>query len=308
MTNGTMTTLSRSLRAATLLATSVLAATAAVTFAAGRDSRDFVVDTERGSLRTGLLGQCVRTGVPEAGAPVSGCNGERATEQAAEPAAPAPQRAEPQKAEAPKAPPPPPPAPEPAPAPKAAEPAPAAPPPAAAAREPEPEPIPEPAPTVAPPPPAPVAEEKPTPPPPPPPAKPAAAKPPSVAHVTLGAETDFDFNKWTLRPGGMAKLDQFAAELSSLEYSTVKVVGHSDRIGSKEYNQQLSVKRANEVKNYLVSKKIDSERITAEGVGETEPVTKPGDCKGLKKQALIKCLQPDRRVEVDATATKITRD
>ncbi|MCY1370438.1 Outer membrane protein A [compost metagenome] len=84
------------------------------------------------------------------------------------------------------------------------------------------------------------------------------------------------------------------------------VEGHTDRLGSDSYNQKLSEERATAVKNYLVtSGKLDGSKISAVGKGETMPVTKPGDCKGTKRTAaLVACLQPDRRVDVEVTGTR----
>ena len=78
----------------------------------------------------------------------------------------------------------------------------------------------------------------------------------------------------------------------------------TDRFGSNEYNQKLSERRANTVKDYLVSKNVQASRIDAEGRGETQPVTKADDCRGAKSAKVIACLQPDRRVDVELTGAK----
>ena len=75
------------------------------------------------------------------------------------------------------------------------------------------------------------------------------------------------------------------------------VTGHTDRIGSAEYNQKLSERRANQVKDYLVSQGVDASRLQAVGKGESEPVA---DCKGVKGKNLVSCLAPDRRVVISA--------
>jgi OOP family OmpA-OmpF porin len=122
--------------------------------------------------------------------------------------------------------------------------------------------------------------------------------------ITLAADALFDFNKATLRPEGIAKLDDAIGKLRGLMLQVVLLVGHTDRIGTDAYNQTLSEKRAAAVKEYMVSKGVEANRIYTEGKGEKYPVT--GDkCKGDKKtKALIDCLQPDRRVDVEIVANQ----
>lgn len=131
-----------------------------------------------------------------------------------------------------------------------------------------------------------------------------ASEPVTVKKVNLSADALFAFNKATLKPNGKTTLDDFVRDLGAANYDSIKVVGHADRIGSHSYNQKLSVKRADSVKDYLVSKGVPADKISASGVGETQPVTKPGECVGRKSPKLIACLQPDRRVEIEVTATK----
>lgn len=156
-----------------------------------------------------------------------------------------------------------------------------------------------------PPPPPPVAEVAPAPPPPPPPAPaPAPVVKPAPQTVTFSAGELFDFDKAVLKPEGKTALDKLMGDLQGTNYQSIAVTGHTDRIGSPAYNQKLSERRAQAVKAYLISKGVQSDRITAAGKGETQPITKPGDCKGPKSKKLIDCLQPDRRVEVVVTGTK----
>lgn len=145
------------------------------------------------------------------------------------------------------------------------------------------------------------------PPPPPPPAKPAPKKEPAKLlpqKINFSGDALFDFDKAVLRPEGKAMLDDLARVLQGAKYEVILAIGHTDRIGTQAYNQKLSVRRAEAVKKYLVDKGIEPNRIYAEGKGETQPVTKPGDCKGKRGKALIACLQPDRRVDVEVTGTK----
>ena len=64
------------------------------------------------------------------------------------------------------------------------------------------------------------------------------------------------------------------------------------------------MRRADAVKKYLTDKGIPPNRVYADGKGKTQPLTKPADCKGKSGKALIACLQPDRRVDVEVTGTK----
>jgi OOP family OmpA-OmpF porin len=96
-------------------------------------------------------------------------------------------------------------------------------------------------------------------------------------------------------------LDKLAADLRNVDYEVINVTGHTDRIGSHAYNQKLSTRRAEAVNSYLIETGgIPARKISAKGVNGSEPVTKPGDCIGTKAtKALIKCLQPDRRVDIE---------
>ncbi len=140
-----------------------------------------------------------------------------------------------------------------------------------------------------------------------PPAPPPAAAPapkPMAKKVTLSADALFDFNKAVLRPEGEKKLSDLAKSLTDMKLEVIVAVGHADRIGSVDYNQKLSETRANAVKSFLVSKGIEPNRIYSEGKGESKPVTTADQCKGPKNKAVIACLQPDRRVEIEVIGTK----
>ena len=132
----------------------------------------------------------------------------------------------------------------------------------------------------------------------------AASPKPSSEKITVAADALFDFNKAVLRPAGKAKLDELVSMAKALKLEVILAVGHTDRIGGDAYNQKLSEKRAAAVKEYLVSKGIEANRVYTEGKGEKQPIT--GDkCKGTAKtKALIDCLQPDRRVDIEVIGTK----
>ena len=155
----------------------------------------------------------------------------------------------------------------------------------------------------APPPPA----AAPAPPPPPAPA-PAPPPPPAVQKITLASKALFDFDKAILKPEGKAAIDsEIISKLSSVQkLELVLVTGHTDRIGSQQYNQRLSERRADAVRDYLVSRGVPRDRIETLGMGKTQPV--PGvvcDQKALK--ALIACLAPNRRVEVEVKGDGVVR-
>ena len=138
------------------------------------------------------------------------------------------------------------------------------------------------------------------------PAAPVVMSAPQPRRVSFSADSLFGFNESGVRPAGKAKLDKFARELQGTQYDTIKVEGHTDRIGSNTYNQKLSTKRAEAVRAYLVgSSGLAAAKITAVGKGASSPTTKPEDCKGKRATPkLIACLQPDRRVDVEVTGTR----
>ena len=122
--------------------------------------------------------------------------------------------------------------------------------------------------------------------------------------INISEDSLFDFDKSALKPSGQLMLDGLVRELDGATYAVIDVTGHTDRIGSTEYNMKLSLRRANEVKNYLVKKGIPADRIRTEGKGKAQPITKPTDCGGLTSARAIACLQPDRRIRVTVVGNK----
>jgi len=144
--------------------------------------------------------------------------------------------------------------------------------------------------------PKPAATPPPPPPPPPAPAKPAPAKPKPVAEkVTLAADVLFDFDKSVLKQEGKNKLDDLATKVNAINLEVVIAIGHTDSIGSDAYNQKLSVRRAESVKAYLVSKGVAPNRIYTEGKGEKQPVASNKTKDGRQK---------NRRVEIEVIGTR----
>jgi OOP family OmpA-OmpF porin len=135
-----------------------------------------------------------------------------------------------------------------------------------------------------------------------PPAPPAPVAPAITSQkITYQADTLFDFDKAILKPAGKEKLDDLASKIQGLNLEVVVATGYTDRIGSDKYNDRLSLRRAQAVKAYLVSKGIEANRIYTEGKGKRNPVTT--GCNQKNRKQLIACLAPDRRVEVEVVGT-----
>jgi len=173
---------------------------------------------------------------------------------------------------------------------------------AACASSPEPAPAPTPAPAPAPKqslPVTPPAAPKPA------PAPAAAPTPPARcdAAVTFQKDETFAFDRYALTPAARQRLDQDVigklATCASIE--AVVIEGHADRIGSQQYNQKLSERRADSVKAYLVSKGADRNTIETIGMGKTVPAKFCPDIKDRKE--LIACLAPNRRAIVSLKGT-----
>jgi OmpA-OmpF porin, OOP family len=123
--------------------------------------------------------------------------------------------------------------------------------------------------------------------------------------VSFSADALFAFDSAMIRPDGTRELDKFASELREITYDQIRVVGYTDRIGSDAYNLRLSQRRADAVKDFLVGTAgVDAAKITSEGRGKSDPVTKPGECGEKRSAATIACLQPDRRVEIEVSGTQ----
>lgn len=142
-------------------------------------------------------------------------------------------------------------------------------------------------------------------PPPPPPAPvapaPVAAAAPIVApvatseKVSFAADAFFDFDKAVLKPEGKAKLDDLSSKLGSINLEVIIAVGHTDSVGTDEYNQKLSIRRAEAVKAYLQGKGIEANRIYTEGKGEKQPVADNKTAAGRAQ---------NRRVEIEVVGTR----
>lgn len=118
-----------------------------------------------------------------------------------------------------------------------------------------------------------------------------------VRIMTLSSDVLFDFGEAELSQQGRERLREVAEQLRN-EYvdPAITLVGHTDRIGSAEYNQQLSQRRAETVRRHLSQYGLPSASMVAEGRGMTEPVA---FCRTDSREDLARCLQPNRRVEIE---------
>lgn len=136
-------------------------------------------------------------------------------------------------------------------------------------------------------------------------AQPVVAEP-QVERINLSADALFRFNQSDaadMLPEGKATLDRLAENLVSRQahIDSIALTGHTDRLGSEQYNYTLGLRRAQTVKDYLQGKGVQAP-ISVASAGESQPVTTT--CTGTRATAALKaCLQPDRRVTVDISGT-----
>jgi OOP family OmpA-OmpF porin len=119
--------------------------------------------------------------------------------------------------------------------------------------------------------------------------------------VGVDEEGHFDFDKAVLRPEVRTVLDNLAVQLRDAEYDRLDIIGFTDRIGTEDYNQQLSERRAWAVARYLMDRGVPLAKLKVEGRGERESLLTEGECADLNGVDLIGCLQKDRRVQIEAS-------
>ena len=129
-----------------------------------------------------------------------------------------------------------------------------------------------------------------------------STKSPELTKATLLANTLFSFNQTTLLDSGKAELKSLAKSIKSMSHAkTVTITGYADRLGSAAYNHALSTKRADVVRAYLqFENNLSYIQFTTIGKGSLVSSAATQACSNqLARQALIDCLSPDRRVEIN---------
>ncbi len=118
---------------------------------------------------------------------------------------------------------------------------------------------------------------------------------PEAKTITLEADTYFDFDKSNLKPEGKDTLDALVRDMGDLNsVANIEAVGHTDSIGTEEYNQGLSERRAASVEDYLTDKGVPADKIETEGMGESNPIATNQTPEGRAK---------NRRVEITVQGT-----
>ena len=138
---------------------------------------------------------------------------------------------------------------------------------------------------------------------------PTAKAAPAVKRYTLGADALFAFDRGglsDLNPKGKYDLDNLAAQLKQFDQlNSIKITGHTDYLGADAYNLRLSEQRAQTVRQYFISQGLPANKVYAVGMGESQPVKQ---CASTgNRSALIACLQPNRRVEVEVDGSGVIK-
>lgn len=91
--------------------------------------------------------------------------------------------------------------------------------------------------------------------------------------ATFKSDVFFDFNSSVLKPGAYVELDRVANVLNKYQSTSVQIQGHTDKSGSEQYNLDLSQRRADSVRTYLIQRQVHPQRLIAIGLGESQPIS-----------------------------------
>src|SRR5690625_1572129 len=114
--------------------------------------------------------------------------------------------------------------------------------------------------------------------------------------IVLDSDVLFEFGQADLKPEGKRQIEQYVPLIKARGRTWIDVVGHTDRIGSKQANDRLSLERAQSVRNLLIANGLNPDRIRARGLGSRHPKV---ECPDQARAALIECLAPNRRVVIN---------
>lgn len=117
--------------------------------------------------------------------------------------------------------------------------------------------------------------------------------------VTFASGLLYDFDSDRVRPEAQINLRELAVSLEAYPGTELVIIGHTDQLGTSQYNQDLSERRANAAATYLISQGVAGSRILTRGLGETEP-TATNDTEAGR--------QANRRIEVAIYASKAYRN
>ncbi|RZA06229.1 MAG: OmpA family protein, partial [Proteobacteria bacterium] len=119
--------------------------------------------------------------------------------------------------------------------------------------------------------------------------EPPVADIPEVVTLSDAGDVPFEFGSAELTSSARTELTSLAARMKTAQVATVKIVGHTDSIGSDGFNQKLSEQRAASVVSFLLGQGVAADKLSSEGRGESEPVDSNDTDAGRAK---------NRRVEI----------
>jgi len=116
----------------------------------------------------------------------------------------------------------------------------------------------------------------------------------------------FDFNKYTLKPGAREKMAKVSGILLAYPGLKIQIEGHTDSVGSDEYNQKLSEQRADTVRDYLVGQGVPNNTVSAIGLGKGQPVASNDTAAGRQQNRRVELVVSGEPIGIDSTASTAT--